>query len=159
MGRTLNRFDEQALVALLIDRADVAAIDLQVRQPEPCQVADHAEATAKMLQAQGEPELTQTSRQVFEHRLVGQLFFADFQGQPRSKIGVRAQQFKNRIQRLRVFQGCRRQVQRQGRFVVGHLLQHQLQHQAIQPRRPVEPLQPRQEAPGRNALALVVDQP
>ncbi|MCY1183958.1 hypothetical protein D9M73_246140 [compost metagenome] len=52
MGGTLNGFDEQPLIAFLINRADVTAIDFQVRQPEPRQVADHAEASAKTLQAQ-----------------------------------------------------------------------------------------------------------
>ncbi|MNL16373.1 hypothetical protein D3C87_1374100 [compost metagenome] len=112
-----------------------------------------------MLQAQREPELAQTPRQVFKYGLVRQLFFADFQGQARSQIGMRTQQFEEAIQCLRVFEGCRRQVQRQGRFVIGHLFQHQLQHQPVQSRGPVEAFQPRQEAPGRNALALIVDQP
>ncbi|MOA25901.1 hypothetical protein D3C78_1466560 [compost metagenome] len=56
MGRTLDGFDKQAFVAFLIDRTDVAAVDLQVRQTQPRQVTDHAEAPAEMLQAQREAE-------------------------------------------------------------------------------------------------------
>ncbi|MNN85177.1 hypothetical protein D3C81_2024350 [compost metagenome] len=110
MGRTLDGFDKQALIALLINRTDVATVDLQVRQTQPLQVADQAEAATEMLQAQGEPELSQAPRQLFETGLLRQLLFANFQGQSRPQIGVRTQRVEERSQRLRMLQGGRRQV-------------------------------------------------
>ena len=71
VGGALDRFDEQALVAFLVDGTDVTAVDFQVGQAQARQVADHAEATAKTLQAQGEAQLAQTLGQVFQHGLIG----------------------------------------------------------------------------------------
>ncbi|MNC35717.1 hypothetical protein D3C75_842100 [compost metagenome] len=70
MGRALDGFDEQVFVALLINRTDVATVDLQVGQSQARQVADHAEASTEMLQTQGEPELSQTPGQRFETGLL-----------------------------------------------------------------------------------------
>ena len=89
MGGTLNGFDKQAFIALLIDRADVAAVDFQIGQSESRQVADHAEAPTEMLQAQREPQFAQTPRQVCEVGLLRQLLFADFQGQSWPQTGMR----------------------------------------------------------------------
>ena len=158
MRCALDRFDEQALVAFLIDRADVAAIDLQVRQTQPRQVADHAEAPAEALQAQRETELAQASGQLLQHRLFRQLLLADFQSQTRAEIGMRAQNFEDFVQRLRVGQRRRGQVQRQRILVPFHLFEHAFEHQPIEPRGPAEALQPRQKAPGGNGLALLVEQ-
>ncbi|MNT80860.1 hypothetical protein D3C72_2203850 [compost metagenome] len=70
MRGALDRFDEQALVLLLIDCTDVAAIDLQVGQPQMRQVADHTEAPTKTLQTQAETQPTQTPGQLLQHCLV-----------------------------------------------------------------------------------------
>ncbi|MCY1450423.1 hypothetical protein D9M71_672270 [compost metagenome] len=91
--------------------------------------------------------------------MLRQLLLTDFQGQSLTEIRMLTQDFKHFIQCLRIGQGSRRQVQRQRLFMVGHLLKYQLQHQPIKPSGPAKALEPRQEAPGRNALALIVDQP
>ncbi|MNF84000.1 hypothetical protein D3C76_1181940 [compost metagenome] len=109
----LDRFDEQALVALLVDSANVAAVDLQVRQPQVSQVADHAEASAKALQAQAETKRTQAPGQLLQHGLIGQLLFAEFQRQARPQCRMLAEQLINPLQCTRIGQGGCRQVQGQ----------------------------------------------
>ncbi|MNN69400.1 hypothetical protein D3C81_1851880 [compost metagenome] len=91
MRRALDGLDKQALMVFLVDGADVAAVDLQVGQPQVRQVADHAETPTKALQAQAEAEFAQAPGELLQCRLFGQLFFTDLQGQPWAERRVLAQ--------------------------------------------------------------------
>ena len=88
MGRSLNSFDKQALVTFLVDGANVAAVDLQVRQAQARQVTDHAEPPTETLQAEGETQLAQALGHLFQHGLLRQLLFTDLQGKARAQVAV-----------------------------------------------------------------------
>jgi hypothetical protein len=115
------------------------------RPPKRCRLSEKA-------------ELAQASGQLLQHRLLRQLLLTDLQGQPRAEVGMRAEDLEDFIQRLRISQGRRRQVQRQRIFMRFHLFQHALEHQPIQARGPAESLQPWQKTSGRDGLALFVEQ-
>ncbi|MOA32422.1 hypothetical protein D3C78_1536380 [compost metagenome] len=54
----------------MVDVADVAAVDLQVRQAQVRQVADHAEAPAEALQRQAEAKRVQAPGQLLQGSLL-----------------------------------------------------------------------------------------
>ncbi|MNR33943.1 hypothetical protein D3C85_1516700 [compost metagenome] len=70
MCGALDRFYEQPLVLLLVNVADVAAIDLQVRQAQVRQVTDHAESPTKALQRQAEAKRVQAPGELLQGRLL-----------------------------------------------------------------------------------------
>ena len=59
MGGAIDRFDEQPLVAFPVDGVQVAAVQLEVGQPQMGKVADQAEAAAEMLQAETAAQFAQ----------------------------------------------------------------------------------------------------
>ncbi|MOA05091.1 hypothetical protein D3C78_1246720 [compost metagenome] len=105
MGGAADGVDEHPLVRLPIQPVDEAAVDLQVGQGEMGQVADQAEASAEMLQAElvaGFADRLAERQQLLRGR---QAALVQLQGEQVGSLGVLAQGVENQGHADLVVQG------------------------------------------------------
>ncbi|MCY1363804.1 hypothetical protein D9M69_505830 [compost metagenome] len=111
-----------------------------------------------MLQADSITGLEQCAAKVLQHFGGWQLALVDFQGQQRRQFGKGFEQVENCSPLHRVAQGAPGQAQCQGAAVDHQLVQRGFEHRQVEPSRPAETLDPRQEMPCGNRFALRVEQ-